>query len=63
MQAQQPHKSRVCLLRMIISNEPETSKEIKTLLIKGTAGQQGKSKALGMVICFIYPIFPGFSIG
>jgi hypothetical protein len=32
------------------------------LLTKETAGQRGKSKALGMVIRFTSPVFPGFSI-
>jgi hypothetical protein len=47
---------------MTVSNEPEISKEIRTLLTKGIAGQRGKSKALGMVIRFIRSVFPGFSI-
>jgi hypothetical protein len=50
---------------MTISNEPEISKEIQTLLTRGIAGQRGKSKATGMVIRFTHPVFPeeGFSKG
>ena len=47
---------------MAISNEPEIPKEIWTLLTKGIAGQRGESKTVSMVICFIRPVFPGFSI-
>jgi hypothetical protein len=47
---------------MTICNKPEIAKEIRALLTKETAGQRGKNKALGMVIRFIFPVFPGFSI-
>jgi hypothetical protein len=42
---------------MMISNEPDIPKEIRTLLTKGITGQQGKSKAMDMVIRFIRPVF------
>jgi hypothetical protein len=45
-----------------IFKEPKILKKIRTLLTKGIAGQLGKSKALGMVIRFVCPGFPGFSI-
>jgi hypothetical protein len=47
---------------MAICNEPEIPKEIWTLLTKGIAGQRGKSKTLSMIIRFIRPVFPSFSI-
>jgi hypothetical protein len=47
---------------MAICNEPEIPKEIWTLLTKGIAGQLGKSKTMSMIIRFIRPVFPSFSI-
>ena len=47
---------------MAICNEPEIPKEIWTLLTKGIAGQRGKSKPMSMIIRFICPVFPSFSI-